>query len=740
MSLTRDAQAAFDAADFGRARDLAERAMQAADKSPAHGTRSASRRLLALSSLYVDRAEQAARFADEAVRIARSARSSAEEAMCELAVAEVLRSRGDAMEALRHAARARTLATRAGDAATMRAVLADYAMLLGRVGDDERACALFDQALDMRVAGQPAAAQFRVLYNAATVHRTAGRYDLALRMLSSAEEIASRELPAAQWPIQAARLLTYLDIGAVDEARTLIAAARLPEGAPAWQRAQHLGLLAAVALAAGERPDKVERLANEGLALAGLERPTRFSLERLRGLALLAKGRAEEAERIAIALTAMAVKGGTRAESAQAMALAARAGNPDAWLLRWLGAADLASGGVCTRVEHEAMAALMTEPDPIAQLAKNAVTVIRARLLDQTPAHLRAAMKRTLRLVESRLQSQRRSRRVEVETALTDAVLRAKEEVGLAGGSPALIRATAQLSRAAKSDASIVVMGETGSGKELFARLAHRLSHRARGPFVAINCGALAEPLLEAELFGHERGAFTGAERSRRGLFVEAEAGTLFLDEVGEMSAAMQVKLLRVLEEREVRAVGGNRSRKVDVRVVAATHRDLGALVATGTFREDLFYRLAAITVRVPSLRERPEDIPTIARALLARDPQMRGHRLDVPALSLLAEHPWPGNVRELANVLRVAAAMAERNVIGRPDLEQAIGASARPPVAARGPVLDETTLAALRSRHRAEVRELVGRAIARADGNKLQAARALGVSRQGLYRVILDS
>jgi transcriptional regulator with PAS, ATPase and Fis domain len=294
--------------------------------------------------------------------------------------------------------------------------------------------------------------------------------------------------------------------------------------------------------------------------------------------------------------------------------------------------------------------------------------------------------------------------------------------------------------RAAKSDASVVLVGETGSGKELFARLAHRLSDRAGGAFVAINCGALAEPLLEAELFGHERGAFTGAERARRGLFVEAEGGTLFLDEVGEMSAAMQVKLLRVLEDREVRAVGGNRSRRVDVRVVTATHRDLAAMVAAGAFREDLFYRLAAITVRVPSLRERPEDIPTVARALLARDPAMRGHRLDVPALSLLAEHTWPGNVRELANVLRVAAAMAETQVIGRPDLEQTLGASARPVPTERGSVVEESTLAALRARHRAEVRELVGRAIARADGNKLRAARAMGVSRQGLYRVLAES
>ena len=741
--LAAEAQAAFDAADFERARDLAQRAVQAADRSPKQGARSASRRVLALSLLYADRSDEAARLADEAVRIARGARAPTEEALCELALAEVLRARGDTTDALRHAARARSLALRAGDAPTTRSVLADYAVLLARAGDDERARALFEQALAIPATGQPPARQFRVLYNAATMHRAAGRYEASFRMLERAEELVVRaHLRAAEWPLRSARLLALLDVGAVAAVKQELAAARVSDTSPAWQRAQLAGFVAASALLSGERPEKVERLVNEGLAIAGVERPTRFALERLRGLALVARGRSEEAERIAVALTASATRGGTRAQAAQAMALAARAGNQDAWLLRWLGAVGLACNGVSARTEHEAMAALATEPEPIGALARTAMTLLRARLIEQTPAQYRASMRQALRLVESRIEAVRKARRAETETSLTDAVLRVKEEVGLAGKAPGLLRAVGQLSRAAKSDASVVIVGETGSGKELFARLAHRLSERARGPFVAINCGALAEPLLEAELFGHERGAFTGAERTRRGLFVEAESGTLFLDEVGEMSPAMQVKLLRVLEDREVRAVGGNRSRKVDVRVVAATHRDLATMVAAGSFREDLFYRLAAITVRVPSLRERPEDIPTVARALLARDPAMRGHRLDVPALSLLAEHSWPGNVRELANVLRVAAAMADGDVIGRPDLEVALstGASARPRPGAAAALLEETTLAALRARHRTEVRELVGRAIARVDGNKLRAAQALGVSRQGLYRVLAES
>ena len=205
------------------------------------------------------------------------------------------------------------------------------------------------------------------------------------------------------------------------------------------------------------------------------------------------------------------------------------------------------------------------------------------------------------------------------------------------------------------------------------------------------------------------------------------------------MSRAMQAKLLRVLEEREVRPVGGNKARKVDVRVLAATHRDLGAMVSSGAFREDLYYRLAAITARVPSLRERPEDIPVIARALLARDPATQTKRLDVPALTALSEHAWPGNVRELANVLRVAASLEEGNMISGDEVREAIRSSRAPqPVGLERGVL-ETSVAALRARHTGELREMVGRAIAAADGNKLRAAAALGISRQGLYRILAE-
>ena len=745
------ARDAFDAGDLARVRPLAEEAVRVADRTRGsesdggrarsdEASRAEARRLLAMALLYDDKVDEAERLAEEALRIARSAGEKRETALGELALAEILRARGDYVAGLKHAARARQIAERSGDTRTGATVLSDYALLLSRVGDDERAREAFDILLAMPLHTFPRTRALRVLYNSSMAHRAAGRFDLALRILDRAAELpASRRTAKAEWTTTSARLLTLIDMGAHEDARKLLDGfdeALLETG---WQRAQMLAFRAGIALATGTRGEAVEALVDEGLAIEGIVPPVRFGLERIRALSLMQRGRLLEAERVAITLTAGAAKGGTRAHAAQALAIAARAGSPDAWLLRWLGALACATGSAA-RIEHEAYAALVTEPEPIGQLARNALVMLRARLVDRTPPEYRKTMLRTLRQVEQRTAALRQTKRAETEVAVGDEVMQAKDEVGIAGESPALLKAVATVARAARSTASLVLTGETGSGKELFARFAHRLSPRARAPFVAINCAAIPQPLLEAELFGHERGAFTGAERSRRGLFVEAEGGTLLLDEVGEMSAAMQAKLLRVLEDGEVRAVGGTKSRVVDVRVIAATHRDLAKMVAERTFREDLYYRLAAITVRVPALRERPEDLPAIARALLVREPATKEHRLDVPALTLLSEHAWPGNVRELANVLLVAATMVEGTVIGRRELAAAIGSShtARGTSSAEGgAAVKETSLAALRARHRAEVRELVGRAVAGADGNKRKAARALGVSRQGLYRVL---
>ncbi len=754
-SSLRRAQEALDGGDFARARALAEEALHAIEASPAprkkttgglvaNPSRAEARRLLAIALLYDDKAEDAERIAREAVGIARAAGSKREMALGELALAEILRSRGDYVAGLKHASRAQRLAARSGDPRAEAMVLSDYALLLSRVGDDERAREAFDRLLGGPLVALPRARALRVLYNAAMAHRAAGRFSLALQTLDRASQLPKGpRSAAAEWALTAARLMTLADMGAYEDVHTILQGIDETELKGGWQRAQLAAFRAGLALATGSRGELVDKYIAEGLAIRGLEAPVRFAIERLRALSLMQRGRSLEAERIAVALTEGAAKGGTRAHAAQALAIAARAGAPGSWLLRWLGALACASGGSAARTEHEALAALLAEPDPVGRLVRNALVIVRARLLDNTPAEYRTTMMRSLRHVEHRTAAARRATRSEAESTAVivgEDVLRAKEEIGIAGDSPALVQAVATGARAARSNASLVLSGETGSGKELFARLVHRLSLRARAPFVALNCAAIPQPLLEAELFGHERGAFTGAARARHGLFVEAEGGTLFLDEVGEMSAAMQAKLLRVLEDGEVRAVGGSRTRKVDVRVIAATHRDLAQMVGDGQFREDLYYRLAAMTVRIPPLRERIEDLPAIVLALLSRDPETRHVHVDDEAMALLAQYGWPGNVRELANVLRRAAAMIEGTVIARGAVDRAIGSAlARRTETTKPTTFDETTLSALRARHRRELRELVSRTLEGAKGNKRKAAQALGVSRQGLYRVLED-
>jgi Nif-specific regulatory protein len=214
----------------------------------------------------------------------------------------------------------------------------------------------------------------------------------------------------------------------------------------------------------------------------------------------------------------------------------------------------------------------------------------------------------------------------------------------------------------------VLIRGETGTGKELIANAIHYNSPRARGSFVKLNCAALPETLLESELFGHEKGAFTGAVAQRKGRFEQAEGGTVFLDEIGEISASFQAKLLRVLQEGELERVGGTRTIKVDVRVVAATHRDLEAEVESGKFREDLYYRLNVMPLYLPPLRERMEDIPEIARFLVEKIGSKQGRTLTLSdtALRILMHHDWPGNVRELENCLERASVMTEGNMIDR--------------------------------------------------------------------------
>ncbi len=294
--------------------------------------------------------------------------------------------------------------------------------------------------------------------------------------------------------------------------------------------------------------------------------------------------------------------------------------------------------------------------------------------------------------------------------------------------------------RVAPTEATVLVTGETGTGKELVARAIHAASLRADGPFVAVNCAAFTETLLESELFGHEKGAFTGAERSRQGLFETAHGGTLFLDEGGEMSLPLQARLLRVLVDGEITRVGASTPRRVDVRIVVATHRDLEAMVAEGAFRQDLFYRLAVVPVAVPPLRERRDDIPLLAERFLAaaaRDLKVPERRLSADAVARLSAYAYPGNVRELRNLVERACILARGDVIGPddlPPLESAAGAGDDPLrrwLAGLPPGID------LRHELADIEAALIRRALDAAGGIQAEAARRLGLSRSDLaYKI----
>ena len=283
--------------------------------------------------------------------------------------------------------------------------------------------------------------------------------------------------------------------------------------------------------------------------------------------------------------------------------------------------------------------------------------------------------------------------------------------------------------RFAASDAPVVIFGESGTGKELVARALHASSTRAAMPFVPVNIAALPPELLESELFGHARGAFTGAHQARQGLFEAAAGGTLFLDEIGEMPAALQAKLLRVLQEGEVRRVGETRAFAVDVRIIYATHRDLAERVQRGDFREDLFYRISVLTLRVPPLRERAADVLPLARQML--DEEGSGKRLSPEAEARLEAHVWPGNVRELDNALRHGVALADGQVIRPEHLPDAIAAGApRTNITASG----GETPRRLSSLADSE-REHVLAVLAACDGSVVEAARILEIGRNTLWR-----
>jgi len=295
---------------------------------------------------------------------------------------------------------------------------------------------------------------------------------------------------------------------------------------------------------------------------------------------------------------------------------------------------------------------------------------------------------------------------------------------GIITACPAMMKICRTIEKVAPADVSVLLTGESGTGKEVLARALHDLSGRRDAAFVAINCAAIPENLLESELFGHEKGAFTGAVKQTQGKIEIADGGTLFLDEIGDLPLPLQVKLLRFLQERVIERIGGRKSIAVDVRVVSATHQDLADMIGTGAFREDLFYRISELVIRIPPLRERANDPIVLARNFLNRLNKELGHSVrgfTDEALAALAAHAWPGNVRELENRLKRAIIMAEGKRITAADLELE-GASDEAP-----------DLNLKEVRERAE-REALTRALAQVDGNVSQAAKLLGVSRPTLY------
>ena len=305
----------------------------------------------------------------------------------------------------------------------------------------------------------------------------------------------------------------------------------------------------------------------------------------------------------------------------------------------------------------------------------------------------------------------------------------------LVGSSEAFVRALRAAQRVAPSDVSVLIEGESGTGKDLLAQAIHRTSPRRNGPFVAVNCAAIPEGLLESELFGHERGAFTGAIRTRSGRFEAAGGGTLFLDEIGDMPLVMQAKMLRALEDRRIERVGGNRSIDVDVRVVAATNRNLDKLVAEGEFRLDLFYRLQGVRLQLPALRERIDDLPTLISTFIERARQRLGRpsaSVSADALRCLWTYGWPGNMRELQHVLEGALLLSEGIVLPE-HLPPQIRQCAAEPATAPTPALDRPLDEALEDVER----RLILEALRRSNGVQTRAAKLLGVSEQSLwYRI----
>ena len=327
----------------------------------------------------------------------------------------------------------------------------------------------------------------------------------------------------------------------------------------------------------------------------------------------------------------------------------------------------------------------------------------------------------------------RREGRHDSRPVADDAEPEGFEGTAIIGRSPKMLDVYRTIARVSPTDATVLIVGPSGSGKERVARAIHAHSQRAAKVFTAINCGALAESVLESELFGHEKGAFTGAETTRRGLFESSTGGTVFLDEISETTTGLQVKLLRVLQERQIRRLGSNTYLPVDVRILAATNANLDERIGNKTFREDLYYRLSVVTIQLPSLDERREDIPLLVRHFLKRFNERNTRQVTVQedAIASLMRRAWPGNVRELENVIERAAILSTTGEIAIDDVATASVAGGTIPAAPETSSADTETSATLREVERQQI----VRALIEAQGNRSHAARALGIERKTLYK-----
>lgn len=377
---------------------------------------------------------------------------------------------------------------------------------------------------------------------------------------------------------------------------------------------------------------------------------------------------------------------------------------------------------------------------------------MRNRKLSDDVAMLRLLATLCGQLLQLRELVEEKTRVLETKNALLSRALEsAAARYGIVWNSPALLRALDELERVARSAASVLLLGESGTGKELFARALHLSSHQRDGPFIKVNCAAIPESLFESELFGHEKGAFTGASSARAGWFEQANQGTIFLDEIGEMPLAMQAKLLRTLQDGTISRLGGKRELPVQVRVVAATNRDLGIEVDEGRFRQDLFYRLNVIPIRLPSLADRREDVRLLAQHFLSKTNQQNQKNVyfSPEALDALEQHPWPGNIRELANVIERTVLLTDKSTVGRKEIEAWLPGTSgarREPAARRASQTHQTHGGTPQAAAPPLVRDYqpanshsaqdLQRAMAQHGGNQSRAAQALGMTvRQFNYR-----